>query len=290
MKNFKLITVVFAAMFVFNQSLLAQEGMEDVVYLKNGNVYRGIIVEQVPGESIKIKTIGGNVFSVAIADLQKITKEDKIEAPRAPRPEFGNRDFARKHDYQKNDSLRQKFPRKKRGYFFQSQLLIEAVQGGVRIVNGYRFNRFAQLGVGVGVDFVLASPSEFFRSTSDGFRGSYLPLYLYFSGDILKTRITPFYAVEAGYAWRFGGGGFPFNNGGFNNSNVRGGVMGGAGIGVRFNTKRRVNFSLLLNMNFKNLRYNESYVSYDVNGNPVVVDVRVRQTLVFPGLRFGIGF
>ncbi len=287
MNYFKLVAILFAAIFFFNQNSFAQEGMEDVVYLKNGNVYRGIIIEQIPGESIKIKTVGGNIFSVAIADLQKITKEDKIEIPRPPRPNYVNQNHGYKH--LKDDSTRQKFPRKKRGYFFQSQLLIEAVQGGVRIVNGYRFNRFAQLGVGIGADFVIASPSEIFRNMGgDGFRGNYLPLYLYFSGDILRTRVTPFYAFEGGYAWRFGGG-FPFG-GGFDVADIRGGVMGGAGLGVRFNTKRKVNFSLLMNMNFKNVRYNDSYITYDVNGNPITVDRRVRQTLVFPGLRFGIGF
>ena len=291
MKYFKIIAIVFAAIFVFNQGSFAQEGMEDVVYLKNGNVYRGIIIEQVPGESIKIKTIGGNVFSVMIADLQKITKEDKIEAPKPPRPEYGNHDYTHKFFYNKGDSTRQQFPRKKRGYFCQSQLLIEAVQGGVRIVNGYRFNRFAQLGVGIGADFVIASPTELFRNIDgDGFRGNYLPLYLYFAGDVLKTKVTPFYAFEAGYAWRVGGGGdFPFG-GGFNSSNIRGGIMGGAGLGVRFNTKRKVNFSLLLNANFKNIRYNERYETFDVNGNPVIVERRVRQNLIIPGLRFGIGF
>ncbi len=291
MKYFKLVAIVFATIFIFNQHSFAQEGMEDVVYLKNGSVYRGIIIEQIPGESIKIKTIGGNVFSVMIADLQKITKEDKIEAPKPTSSEYGNYDYAHKFFYHKGDSTRQQYPRKKRGYFFQSQLLIEAVQGGVRIVNGYRFNRFAQLGVGVGADFVIASPSEIFRgSRGDGFRGNYLPLYLYFSGDILRTKVTPFYAFEAGYAWRFGGGGFPFNSGNFGGSNIRGGVMGGAGLGVRFNTKRRVNFSLLMNINFKNVRYTDSYVTFDANGNEIVVERRVRETLFFPGLRFGIGF
>ena len=291
MKYLKLIAIVFAAIFIFNQNSFAQEGMDDVVYLKNGNVYRGIIIEQVPGESIKVKTIGGNVFSVMIADLQKITKEDKIVAPSAPRMDYGNNDYAQRYSYHKGDSTKQKFPRKKRGYFFQSQLLIEAIQGGVRIVNGYRFNRFAQLGVGIGADFVIASPSELFRNIDgDGFRGNYLPLYLYFAGDILKTKVTPFYAFEAGYAWRFDGGGFPFGGGGFNSSNIRGGIMGGAGLGVRFNTRRRVNFSLLMNVNFKNARYNESFVTFDMNGNPITVESSVSQTLIFPGLRFGIGF
>ena len=48
---------------------------EDVVYLKNGSIVRGVILEQVPGTSLKIQTIGGSQFVYSIADVEKITKE-----------------------------------------------------------------------------------------------------------------------------------------------------------------------------------------------------------------------
>jgi len=66
--------------------------------------------------------------------------------------------------------------------------------------------------------------------------------------------------------------------------------MGGAGLGGRSNTRRSANFSLLMNVNFKNARYNESFVTFDMNGNPITVERSISQTLIFPGLRFGIGF
>ncbi len=288
MKN--IFQIIVASVMLCTAGLLnAQENMEDVVYLKNGNVYRGMIVEQVPGESIKIRTIGGNEFNVLITELAKITKEEKFQdaqsAPRVNEFDYYNRGYWKPW---KSDTSRAGYHRKKRGYFFQSQILFEAVQGGVRIVNGYRFNRFAQLGVGVGADFVIASPRLFFSGLPDGYQGNYLPVYLYFGGDFLRSRVTPFYAIEAGYAWAFGNRDFfPFND---NRSNLRGGVMGGAGLGVRFNTKRRVNFSLLLNANFKRVRFQNTFESFDSNGNLVVVTERYRTTLFFPGLRFGVGF
>ncbi len=47
--------------FVFPAMLSAQQ-MIDVVYLKNGSIIRGVIVEQVPNKSLTIKTADGNVF------------------------------------------------------------------------------------------------------------------------------------------------------------------------------------------------------------------------------------
>ena len=39
-----------------------QNNYQDVVYLKNGGIIRGVIIEQVPNEFIKIETVGKNVF------------------------------------------------------------------------------------------------------------------------------------------------------------------------------------------------------------------------------------
>lgn len=52
---------------------------EDVLYLKNGSVLRGIIIEQVPGESIKIQTEDENVFSYEMDKVLRITKEEVLK-------------------------------------------------------------------------------------------------------------------------------------------------------------------------------------------------------------------
>ena len=57
-------------------SVSAQNGnMEDVVYLKNGSIIHGIIIEQIPNESLKIKTKDGNVFVYKMTEVDKMTKE-----------------------------------------------------------------------------------------------------------------------------------------------------------------------------------------------------------------------
>ena len=58
----------------------AQETMVDVVYLQNGSIIRGTIIEFVPDSLVKIQTTGGSVFVYQMSEVLKITKEPiKIE-------------------------------------------------------------------------------------------------------------------------------------------------------------------------------------------------------------------
>lgn len=52
-----------------------QSNYQDVVYLKNGSIIRGVIIEQVPNKSIKIETADRNVFVYQMEEIEKITKE-----------------------------------------------------------------------------------------------------------------------------------------------------------------------------------------------------------------------
>ena len=75
MKNY-IKTVLFILSFMVIASVAnAQSNYEDVVYLKNGSIIHGIIIEQVPNQSIKIKTKDNNFFVFKIDEIEKITKE-----------------------------------------------------------------------------------------------------------------------------------------------------------------------------------------------------------------------
>lgn len=268
--------------------------MEEVVYLKDGSIYRGIIIEQVPGKSLKIQTVGGNVFAVQMEDVEKMTKEAKVRNDGSDRPHrHGDQGFRKGHKteshYRKGsdqDSTRRSFEYRRKGYFFQSQILIEALQGGIRIVNGYKFGRFGYLGVGIGIDamgYSVLGEDIIGHMPSGFYEGAYLPLYLYHQGDFLAKRFTPFYAVEAGYAMAYDGPEGPFSDG--NSGYRKGGWMGGLGVGMKFGTRRRLHFSLLLNVNVKQVTYQENY--YDLLSSYVPVTTRI---VPQAGLRFGIGF
>ena len=65
----------------------AQSNYQDVVYLKNGSVIRGVIIEQVPNESLKITTTDGNLFVYKIGEVEKIAKEQIVpQTPQSVQP------------------------------------------------------------------------------------------------------------------------------------------------------------------------------------------------------------
>lgn len=47
----------------------------DIVYLKNGSIVKGLIIEQVPNTLIKIETRDGSVFVFKFDEIEKITRE-----------------------------------------------------------------------------------------------------------------------------------------------------------------------------------------------------------------------
>ena len=68
---------IFLTMVVFLIATVtfAQSNYQDVVYLKNGSIIRGTIIEQIPNVSLKIETADGNLFVYKIDEVEKMTKE-----------------------------------------------------------------------------------------------------------------------------------------------------------------------------------------------------------------------
>jgi Outer membrane protein beta-barrel domain len=76
----KLITnlIYISLSLLFIANIYAQEDI-DVVYLKNGTIIKGKIIEQVPNQSYKIKTRNGSIFVCKIEEIEKITVEEVAE-------------------------------------------------------------------------------------------------------------------------------------------------------------------------------------------------------------------
>lgn len=67
--------LAFAFIIVFANNLIAQTTNKDVVYLKNGSIIKGIIIEQNINVNLKLKTSDGSLFVFDMKDIEKITKE-----------------------------------------------------------------------------------------------------------------------------------------------------------------------------------------------------------------------
>jgi opacity protein-like surface antigen len=73
-----LLTALLLSVVIYAQ----QNNLIDVVYLKNGSILRGIIIEQVPNESIKLQTADGNIYVYQTNEIEKITKETIVKQSR----------------------------------------------------------------------------------------------------------------------------------------------------------------------------------------------------------------
>lgn len=78
--------ILFLMFFFCTLMVYSQVQYIDVVYLKNGGKISGIIVEQIPGESIKIETKDGGLLIFKMDEIEKMTKEKVTIEPDSPPP------------------------------------------------------------------------------------------------------------------------------------------------------------------------------------------------------------
>lgn len=219
-----LLVCLFALM---SGALFAQNaGLQDVVYLKNGSVIRGMIIEQVPGESLKIETRDGNIFVYKMDEISKMTRETGRPA--------ASQWQGRRQSYG--------FQAKSRSYAG----LLEAGYGiGVSgyggrfefdVVNGYQFNPYFYLGFGIGVN-VWTNGSDIVT----------LPFFAHLRANFMDRPVSPFFALSAGYNLSA-------------TSDVKGGFMVEPTLGVAFRTSDRT--AVTLGVGYSGQRYKEEGYYY----------------------------
>jgi hypothetical protein len=282
---------LFVYVFLFSLFPLisfAQSAMEDVIYLKNGTVYRGIIVAEMPNLSYKIELRDGSALILQAQDVEKITKETK-QAPNTPGA--STQTPSRTNSSIDNSDREQVY--KNKGYFFEFQFHLAGVGGGLRMINGYKINQYATLGLGLGFGGIyLPVNGHTINNDVAPYAGFYFPLFLYYSGDILKKDVTPFYVLEAGYAMAYD----PLPGGADGATYVRyniinGGPMGSVGFGMRVYLKPRFVFTISANLDIQYARtdvYDFEYGSYGP-GPPTPTNVYSHMAMLMPGFKIGIG-
>ena len=79
------LSLCFLLIAIASQSYAANSE-QDAVYLKNGSVLRGHIIEHVPGEYVRIQTSGGSEFKVKVTDIEIIKKEPPAPVAKKKHP------------------------------------------------------------------------------------------------------------------------------------------------------------------------------------------------------------
>lgn len=181
----------------------------DVVYLKNGSVIRGMIIEQVPNASLKIQTKDGSVFVYAIAEVERITKEDEKGATgarstlRSPQPSeyvrsgyvnitslgiglgVGNYSGTVRSSSGRTTNLQDKNAS-------NNYVRLETVNG-LWLADGV-----VSLGLGVGLEYYM-EPSNWNTNTIPSSHGQ-LPVFLDVRTIPVQGRLSPSFILQAGYS------------------------------------------------------------------------------------------
>lgn len=213
MKKILLRIILFCIM--LPSSLMAQK-LEEVVYLKNGNILRGVIIEQIPNKSITIKINENNKLLIQFDEIEKITKEEIAKKEKKPQAlQYKNKGYINLTEVNLGYGIRSIEIRNNGLRIYE-----EENNYGLRTVNGYQFSPFFTLGMGLGYE----------RISYSGF----IPVTIDSRIMFTKNKISPVLNLNGGYAV------------GVNNS---GGFCLNPAAGVRLYLSQ--NIALLVNMGYK---------------------------------------
>lgn len=181
--NMKRILILLSVIFSFHSSY-SQNNREDVVYLKNGSIIHGMIIEQVPNQTIKIQTNDRNVFVFKMDEIEKMTKEtvdvkkEETHTTVSFVSEFKKKGFLNITEVHFSPNVSNAMAQR----FSTSDPYII----GFKTVNGYQFSEHFSMGIGVGLD---------------GYKSyALLPVTLDARISFLKGRTTPILGLNIGYA------------------------------------------------------------------------------------------
>ena len=73
---------------ILTASTFSQEETQDVIYLENGSVVKGIIMELVPDVSVKIKLQDGIVYIYPMDEVRKIVRKEAPKERKSPELAF----------------------------------------------------------------------------------------------------------------------------------------------------------------------------------------------------------
>ena len=173
-------------------SLQGQDPYTDVVYLKNGSVFKAKILDYRQGDTITIEIAGGHVLKFPDAEVEKIQQEGaQVKQPAAvavvPRAVVLPKDYPVKGGYLFGTAA------------FSGQTGNEVFDPSLSLINfeaggGFQFNRWLGLGAGIGYNVY------------DGNRGERIvPLYLEYRMYPVKNNLGPYLHVLGGYGFALKG-------------------------------------------------------------------------------------
>lgn len=240
--------IIFAVSCLFSAAVWAQTTLEDVVYLKNGSVLRGQVLEYDPNVNIKIQIKGGSILVYASSDVLKMEKEPvaapekkeenvtPIEVVETPADEILMETWEQ-HVPEKGVygtvAVGNIFPTLNTWIPLPGFMLDGAV--------GYRAHHLFSIGAGAGVLL--------------DFTQSFVYGYGTIRGDILNKTFSPYYEINVGYGLPLSMDA-PRNTGNVQSvSNMRGGLYFRPSIGMRFASRNQIHTFVDIGLHMQSYYY-----------------------------------
>lgn len=168
---------------------------QQTIYLNNGNVFKGKVVEDTDLR-VKLKLESGTVVEYQKSEIKSIQNTEKAMPAESTEKKFV--------DYKEHD----------KGYYTAVELNFGGALGNYSMmnldlqwVNGYRFNEFIKVGIGFAARYYLKDENRFIEKDSIISKGKQFafPIYVDIRGNFMaqKTRMfTPYWSFNVGYIIR----------------------------------------------------------------------------------------
>lgn len=204
----------------------AQHSMDNVLYLKNGAVYRGTLLPPLDSANYRIEIVGRNVMVVNREEVALKTKEKATDildkGARTPQANgwYGELSVGLPIGYDQWGGL-------------ISALTLHGF-AGCQIKQNVK--------VGLGSGFEVFNPSTML-----------VPLYGRITGDLTRKAVTPFYQADLGYGFNMARD--------WEGKTLRGGALGFLGGGIKFNSRGNFFINILtgIRIQYASAQFNQSW-------------------------------
>ncbi|KPK86601.1 MAG: hypothetical protein AMS27_04760 [Bacteroides sp. SM23_62_1] len=221
----KTIFLCLAMIFFIILNVSGQKYTVDVIRLKNGDVYKGIVIEQPDPGVLKIETLCQNIMHFNRKDVESITSEKFKPYSSAIPSSFGPKGYLNITDF---------------GMLIGTGNNSKNAILSISSFNGYGFSSRYIVGAGIGVEL---------------FETIILPMYFETRWIIANNKFTPFLNLKAGYSLALED---PVSYWG-ENYNSTGGYLYGTGIGVLIWTNNRNAFEINFHYRYQDIKTVRTY-------------------------------
>jgi hypothetical protein len=170
MKNYLLTLILVLTSYLS----FGQANYQDVVYLKNGSIIRGLVIEQVINKSIKIETADRSVFVYQMEEIEKITKE-----PFQGRNRNSHNNFGMKTGYKGMVEMGYEF---KVGDYGMDRFKLN-------IIHGSQINPYFSFGIGTGLRYYSLPEAAL------------IPLFMDLRTNFIDNNVSPYFSLGVGYSF-----------------------------------------------------------------------------------------